>query len=101
VTRGKDSNSWRYGGEEFLVGLNKCDPGSALARAENLRNVIGSRPIAAAGNSLAVTISAGLALSSEFAGSDLEEIIHQAEMALYAAKAAGGNCVRLGRPKRE
>jgi GGDEF domain-containing protein len=33
-----------------------------------------------------VTISIGLALSSEFAQSTLEEIMHQADMALYAAK---------------
>ncbi len=91
----------RYGGEEFLVVLNKCDPGSALARAENLRNVIGMRPIMAAGNSLTVTMSVGLALSSEFAGSDVDEIIHQADMALYAAKAAGRNCVRMARPEQE
>ncbi len=91
----------RYGGEEFLVVLNKCDPGSALARAENLRNVISSRPVFAAGTSLAVTMSVGLALSSEFAGSDVEEIIHQADMALYAAKAAGRNCVRVRHPEPE
>ena len=42
----------RYGGEEILVVLNKCDPASAMARAENLRNVIGARPIVVAGNSL-------------------------------------------------
>jgi len=48
-----------------------------------------------------VTMSVGLALSSEFAGSDVEEIIHQADMALYAAKAAGRNCVRVRRLERE
>jgi len=88
----------RYGGEEFLVVLNKCDPASALARAENIRNVIGAKPINAAGNPLAVTMSIGIALSSEFEGSDVDEIIHQADIALYAAKAAGRNCVRVARP---
>lgn len=88
----------RYGGEEFLVVLNKCDTSSALARAENVRNVIGSRPILAAGKPLSVTMSVGLALSCEFETSDPDEIISIADKALYAAKAAGRNCVCLGRP---
>jgi GGDEF domain-containing protein len=36
-----------------------------------------------------VTISIGLALSTEFTGCTVEEIMHHADMALYAAKAAG------------
>jgi two-component system cell cycle response regulator len=88
----------RYGGEEFLVALNKCNPGSAVSRAENLREKITSRPIQTADKPVSVTISIGLALSSEFAQSTLEEIMHQADMALYAAKAAGRNCVRVAKP---
>jgi two-component system cell cycle response regulator len=88
----------RYGGEEFLVALNKCNPGSAVSRAENLREKIASRPIQTADKPVSVTISIGLALSSEFAQSTLEEIMHQADMALYAAKAAGRNCVRVAKP---
>jgi len=34
----------RYGGEEFLVVLNRCKPESALARAENLRKQSGGIP---------------------------------------------------------
>jgi two-component system cell cycle response regulator len=91
----------RYGGEEFLVVLNKCDPASALARAENLREAVGSRPVKISGNPLTVTMSVGLALSSEFSGVDVDEIIHRADMALYAAKTAGRNCVRKGQPSSE
>ena len=87
----------RYGGEEFLVVLNKCDPASALARADNVRNAIGAKPITLAGKPLIVTMSVGLALSSEFQGSGVDEIISEADKALYAAKAAGRNCVRLAR----
>ena len=56
----------RYGGEEFLVVLNKCDPASAVARAENLRQAIFSQPIHLADTQLTLSISVGLALSSEF-----------------------------------
>jgi two-component system cell cycle response regulator len=85
----------RYGGEEFLVALNKCDPGSAVARAENLRTKIADRPIQTANMPVPVTISIGLALSTEFTECTIEELMHYADMALYAAKAAGRNCVRV------
>jgi diguanylate cyclase (GGDEF)-like protein len=88
----------RYGGEEFLVALNKCNPGSAVSRAENLREKIAGRPIQTANKPVSVTISVGLALSTEFSECTIEEIMHQADMALYAAKAAGRNCVRVARP---
>jgi len=88
----------RYGGEEFLVSLNKCNPGSAVSRAENLRTKIASHPIQTASKPVTATISIGLALSTEFTECTVEELIHQADMALYAAKAAGRNCVRVAQP---
>ena len=88
----------RYGGEEFLVALNRCDPGSAVSRAENLRKAIENRPFLVAGKRLTVTISVGLALANEFGNSTIDEIMNHADMALYAAKAAGRNCVRLAQP---
>lgn len=88
----------RYGGEEFLVALNRCDPGSAVSRAEHLRGAIGSRPFFLADKRVAVTISVGLALSNEFGHCNVDEIMISADMALYAAKAAGRNCVRLAQP---
>ncbi len=88
----------RYGGEEFLVALNKCNPGSAVSRAENLRMKIGGRPIQTANKPMTVTISIGVALSTEFTECTVEELMHQADMALYAAKAAGRNCVRVAQP---
>jgi two-component system cell cycle response regulator len=88
----------RYGGEEFLVVLNKCDPASAVARAENLRQAICSRVIQLPATQLTVSISVGLALSDDFPTSNIDEILHQADVALYAAKGAGRNCVRIAPP---
>jgi diguanylate cyclase len=42
-----------------------------------------------------MTISVGVALTSDYPERDLDEIIHAADVALYAAKAAGRNCVRV------
>lgn len=88
----------RYGGEEFLVVLNKCDPASAVARAENLRNTVAAKPIVLATKSLQVTISVGVALSTDFPNRDADDILHAADMALYDAKESGRNCVRLAKP---
>ena len=88
----------RYGGEEFLIVLNRCEPASAAARADNLRSVISARPIQAGGKPLAVSMSVGLALSTDYVNSEADEIIRKADAALYAAKHAGRNCVRIARP---
>jgi PleD family two-component response regulator len=45
-----------------------------------------------------VTVSIGLALSSDYRSCDVDEIIRKADRALYAAKAAGRNRVRTARP---
>jgi hypothetical protein len=84
----------RYGGGEFLVALNRCDPGSAISLAENLRTVIGGRPISVGNQKVTVTISIGLALSTDFGNCGVDEILHEADRALYAAKA--GKELRAG-----
>jgi two-component system, cell cycle response regulator len=84
----------RFGGEEFLVILNKCDPSSATTRAENLRMAIAKKPFQTRSGPLDITISVGVALSSDFEHESLDEILAATDAALYAAKSAGRNCVR-------
>jgi diguanylate cyclase (GGDEF)-like protein len=88
----------RYGGEEFLIILNGCDSESAVSRAEDLRQAIGVKPITTGSQALQVTVSLGLALSSDYRGCSVEEIVHEADTALYAAKESGRNCVRTASP---
>ena len=85
----------RYGGEEFLVVLTNCDPANAVSRAESLRHNIGLRPVQTSIGPLNVTASIGLALTVDFPGCAADEIVHRADLALYAAKHAGRNCVRI------
>ena len=47
---------------------------------------------------ITATICLGVALTSEFPEHDVDEIIHAAGVALYAAKAAVRNCVRIAQP---
>jgi len=84
----------RFGGEEFLVILNRCDPARALARAENIRDVVARKPFLTRSKPLEVTISIGLALSSDFEEHTVDEILLGVDEALYEAKRAGRNCVR-------
>ena len=79
---------YRLGGEEFLVVLPGVDLGGGVVVAERLRKTIEAcRP-----GGLDVTLSFGV---SAAAGSevDYERLFKAADEALYAAKAAGRNCV--------
>jgi predicted signal transduction protein with EAL and GGDEF domain len=44
-------------------------------------------------------MSLGLLLSQEWGRQPVEELLHEADAALYAAKAAGRNCVKVASPK--
>jgi diguanylate cyclase (GGDEF)-like protein len=88
----------RYGGEEFLVVLNNCAPVAAPARAEELRKAISLRPIITGRGSLKVTMSLGLLRSTDWPRRPVEELLQETDAALYAAKAAGRECVRMAIP---
>ena len=88
----------RYGGEEFLLVLNNCKPQFAEARAEDIRKIVSSRPIQTLAGPLNITMSFGLLLSDVWGVRPVEELMHEVDAALYAAKAAGRNCVRIAKP---
>ena len=91
----------RFGGEEFLVTLNNCDPAFGLARAEKIRQTIADRPVETSAGAVPISMSFGLLLSQEWGYMSVVELLHEVDTALYAAKAAGRNCVRLAVPKAE
>ena len=88
----------RYGGEEFLLVLNNCKPQFAEARAEDIRKIVSNRPIQTLAGPLNITMSFGLLLSDVWGVRPVEELLHEVDAALYAAKAAGRNCVRVAKP---
>jgi diguanylate cyclase (GGDEF)-like protein len=88
----------RYGGEEFLLVLNNCNPQFAEARAEDIRKIVSSRPIQTLAGPLNITMSFGLLLSDAWGVRPVEELMHEVDAALYAAKAGGRNCVRIAKP---
>jgi diguanylate cyclase (GGDEF)-like protein len=80
----------RYGGEEFVVILEDTTLGGATGVAERIRNAVIDAGIESpAGTPL--TVSVGVA--ARLPGSGPEELLRQADAALYQAKNAGRNRV--------
>lgn len=88
----------RYGGEEFLIMLSNCDPRHAMSRVDQIRRAIAGEAIQTASGPINVTMSLGLLLSRDWPPQPVEYILNEVDGALYAAKAAGRNCVKLAAP---
>ena len=89
----------RYGGEEIAIVLNGKDASAALGIAEQIRCAIQSEAIAFAGKKIPVTTSIGVATAdSQQRFQSPNDLIGAADLAVYAAKEAGRNCVRASSP---
>ncbi len=88
----------RYGGEEFLIVLIGCEPSFAMMRAEEIRKAMAAHPIQTSNGPVKVTISSGLLLSRDWGPRPIEELLSEVDAALYAAKSAGRNCIKLAKP---
>lgn len=86
--------SARQGGEEFVALLPETAASQASLVAERIRTVIADTPLATDGGaSLALTISLGVA--SLAPGEGLVDLMRRADQAMYQAKGAGRNVVRV------
>lgn len=85
----------RLGGDEFaLIQRGAVDAAAALACARHLVDSL-REPFRIEGHEIALTSSVGFALSSDADGAEpLDTLLRAADLALYAAKAAGRNQVR-------
>jgi two-component system cell cycle response regulator len=85
----------RYGGEEFVVMLPETTDEGAMALAERIRQRIEEQPMVGgeAYSWLRVTVSIGVATVSEQHRASTEDLIAQADEALYRAKSEGRNRV--------
>jgi diguanylate cyclase (GGDEF)-like protein len=88
----------RYGGEEFVVILPECDEQNARAMLDDLRQRFASLNYRSDEQDFSCTISAGLACSTQFPGSDGAELLVAADEALYKAKRGGRNQVQVADP---
>ena len=86
----------RWGGEECVVMAPETDAEGARAIAEHLREAVASSPFFASESQPggAVTVSVGVAVIS-LDEDDAASLIFRADQAVYEAKRAGRNVVRL------
>jgi len=84
----------RLSGDEFAVLLQEANSEQAETTARDLLEALRQRPIAAGGNIIRTTASAGVALFPEH-GDSVDDLLASASLAMSRAKAAGGNDVHL------
>lgn len=84
----------RYGGEEFALLLLETTRDQATTVAEDICRVVREGDLA-----LPVTVSVGVASSSDGIAGTAEELLAAADQALYAAKESGRDRVGVTRPQ--
>jgi two-component system, cell cycle response regulator len=84
----------RYGGEEFLVVLPNCSPKVAARRADEIRHLVCKDAILTTFATVPVTVSMGVTVADRTQNLTIEELLQQADKALYSAKENGRNCVQ-------
>lgn len=90
----------RYGGEELALVLPGTTRNTAAAIAESIRHALAARRISCSTVEVAVTASFGVAVfDSMVPFKEPAQLLKAADLALYAAKKAGRNCVKVFAPK--
>jgi len=84
----------RLGGEEFVVLLRDAPIAIAMASAERMRHLLEHTPLGWQDETIAVTTSIGVASGAGV--TEVEQLLHGADLALYRAKAEGRNRVVCG-----
>ena len=85
----------RLGGEEFVILLPETSLKLANEIAERLRSAIENTQIRINTDSVNITVSIGISFSSPRDALSLQELIRQADDAMYKAKDAGRNQVAI------
>jgi len=82
----------RYGGDEFVILMPETKAEDAVTLIERIRNKVQEIKVV---ENLPMTISCGIAQSLSEAADSPRELIRRADLALYEAKSAGRNCVKV------
>lgn len=83
--------TYRYGGEEFIIILNKTEQKGASVMAERIRQRIEETTTTYNDHSISITISIGVAALNE--KDSVDSFFNRADKALYKAKKTGRNQV--------
>ena len=86
----------RFGGEEFVVLLPNTTIEGALSIAEKIRSALEQEELELESQeSIRFTASIGIATYENAVDADIDALILKSDKALYSAKEAGRNCIKL------
>jgi len=85
----------RFGGDEFAILLPETGPESAIEVAERIRRSISSDPVKMEDQDIPVSVSIGIATFDAKRTLDWEQLLDEADQALYRAKAEGRNQIAV------
>lgn len=88
----------RYGGEEFVISLIGYSSDQAFQLADRLRELLANQPMSIEDHTWNVTASFGLSERSSRHDQSLQQLLIQADQALYEAKRKGRNQVVMHHP---
>ena len=87
----------RLSGDEFVVLMPQTTAEGAVIAAEQLRKTIADQVVSDGKRTVRFTVSAGVSAAEGSDGADPSTLLRLSDVALYAAKRAGRNCVRAWR----
>ena len=83
----------RIGGEEFAILLANTDLYGAHTILDRIRETVSSKPFLIEGHSIRLSISVGLSHYQNESELIIDQLLTQADKALYQAKSKGKNCI--------
>ncbi len=81
----------RYGGEEFLAVLPNCSTVNAVHLTDRIIAAVSGDPVTHRGAEIRMTVSAGISSTEGDSDRSSDDLLHEADLALYRAKRGGRN----------
>lgn len=81
----------RYGGEEFIIIYSDISKEEIIKKMQHIRASVENMDFKC--EHRRITVSIGLSIGKK--GDDINRVMHESDIALYAAKEAGRNCVKI------
>jgi diguanylate cyclase (GGDEF)-like protein/PAS domain S-box-containing protein len=85
----------RIGGDEFVIVLEDITSRSGCLRLLKRMLMVAAQPVNIGDRALQVSASLGITIYPQVDSIDAEQLLHQADQAMYQAKLAGKNCYKI------